>query len=94
MNEDDGTMALDVTKLPQTLQTISTENIKSHFSNLQNSATQNINNAENHQQQLAVMAQQSMMGGALQAALADEGMMNKVGGGVGTFARSILTGGR
>ena len=30
----------------------------------------------------------------IQAALADEGMMTKVGGGVGTFARSLLTGGR
>lgn len=94
MNEDDGTLTLDVTKLPQNLQTISAENIKSHFSNLQNTATQNINNAENHQQQLAVMAQQSMMGGALAAAMQDEGMMTKVGGGVGTFARSLITGGR
>jgi len=94
MNEDDGTLTLDVTKLPTQLQTISAENIKSHFSNLQNSATQNINNAENQQQQLAVMAQQSMMGGALAAAMQDEGMMQKVGGGVGTFARSIITGGR
>ena len=29
MNEDDGTLILDVTKLPQNLQTISAENIKS-----------------------------------------------------------------
>ena len=94
MNEDDGTLTLDVTKLPQNLQTVSAENIKSHFSNLQNSATQNINNAENQQQQLAVMAQQSMMGSALSAAMQDEGMMQKVGGGVGTFARSLMTGGR
>ena len=41
-----------------------------------------------------MMAQQSMMGGALAAAMADEGMMQKVGGGVGTFARSLITGGR
>ena len=46
------------------------------------------------QQQLATFAQQSMMGNALSAALADEGMMNKVGGGVGNFARSLITGGR
>jgi len=94
MNEDDGTLTLDVTKLPQNLQTISAENVVSHFNNLQSSATQNINAAESNQQQLAMMAQQSMMGGMLQSALADEGMMQKVGGGVGSFARSIITGGR
>lgn len=94
MDEDNGTLTLDVTKLPQNLQTISAENVVSHFNNLQNSATQNINAAEGNQQQLAVMAQQSMMGGALAAAMADEGMMQKVGGGVGTFARSLITGGR
>tara|TARA_R100001377_G_scaffold78276_1_gene55917 strand:+ start:1250 stop:1873 length:624 start_codon:yes stop_codon:yes gene_type:complete len=94
INEDDGTMSLDVTKLPQQLQTISTENVKTHFTSLQNTASQNINNAENQQQQLAVMAQQSVMGGALAAAMADEGMMNKVGGGIGNVARSFLTGGR
>jgi len=94
LNEDEGTLTLDVTKLPQNLQTISAENVKSNFSILQSTATQNINAAESQQQQLAVMAQQSMMGGALQAALQDEGMMQKVGGGVGTFARSLLTGGR
>ena len=86
LNEDEGTLTLDVTKLPQNLQTISAENVKSNFSILQSTATQNIN--------AAVMAQQSVMGGALQAALQDEGMMQKVGGGVGTFARSLLTGGR
>ena len=94
MNEDDATLTLDVTKLPQNLQTISAENVVSHFNNLQSSATQNINAAEGNQQQLAMMAQQSMMGGALAAAMADEGMMQKVGGGVGTFARSLITGGR
>ena len=30
------------------------------------------------------------MGGALQAALADEGMMEKVGGGIGSVARSFM----
>jgi hypothetical protein len=35
-----------------------------------------------------------MMGGALNAALQNEGMMQKVGGGVGQFARTLFTGGR
>lgn len=94
IDEDNGTMTLDVSKLPQHLQTVSGENVKSHFSSLQSTAQQNINAAEQNQQQLAYFAQQSMMGGMLQSALADEGMMQKVGGGVGSFARSIITGGR
>ncbi len=41
-------------------------------------------------QQILSMAQQSMMGGALQAALADEGTMEKIGGGIGSVARSFM----
>tara|TARA_R110001606_G_scaffold30417_2_gene93955 strand:+ start:9031 stop:9675 length:645 start_codon:yes stop_codon:yes gene_type:complete len=94
INEDDGTMQLDTTTLPQNLQTMSAENIASQFTNLQASAQQQVNQSDMSQQQLATFAQQSMMGNALSAALADEGMMNKVGGGVGNFARSLITGGR
>ena len=94
INEDDGTLTLDTTTLPTNLQTMSAENIASQFTNLQSSAQQAVNQSNNSQQQLATYAQQSMMGNALSAALADEGMMNKVGGGVGSFARSIITGGR
>ena len=42
------------------------------------------------QQQLAAFAQQSMMGGALTAALANEGVMEKVGGGLGSLGRSFM----
>ena len=93
LNEDDGTFRLDTTTLPANLQTMSAENIASQFTNLQASAQQVVNQSEMTQQQLAALAQQSMMGGAL-AALQSEGVMEKVGGGVGSFARSMLTGGR
>jgi hypothetical protein len=93
INEDDGTMKIDTTTLPANLQTMSAENIASQFTNLQASAQQVVNQSEMTQQQLAALAQQSMMGGAL-AALQSEGVMEKVGGGVGSFARSMLTGGR
>ena len=93
INEDDGTLRLDTTTLPANLQTMSAENIASQFTNLQASAQQVVNQSEMTQQQLAALAQQSMMGGAL-AALQSEGVMEKVGGGVGSFARSMLTGGR
>lgn len=92
INEDDGTMKLDVTSLPSHLQTMSAENVTNQFNQLHSASQQNIQQMEMQQQQILAMAQQSLMGGALQAALADEGMMQKVGGGVGSFARSMLGG--
>jgi hypothetical protein len=92
--DDDGNLKMDVTSLPSHLQTMSSENIQSNFTALQSAANQNVQMAEQNQMQLNTMAQQSMMGGALQAALADEGMMRKVGGGVGNFARNFITGSR
>jgi hypothetical protein len=92
--DDDGNLKMDVTSLPSHLQTMSSDNIASKFTALQGAANQNIQAAEQQQLQLNQMAQQSMMGGALQAALADEGMMRKVGGGVGNFARNFITGSR
>ena len=44
------------------------------------------------QQQLLQMAQQSMMQGMLDNALADPGMLQSVGQGAGGFVRSVLTG--
>lgn len=92
INEDDGTMKLDVTSLPSHLQTMSAENVTNQFNQLQSASQQNIQQMEMQQQQILAMAQQSLMGGALAAAMADEGMMQKVGGGVGSFARSMLGG--
>jgi|TARA_X000001382_G_scaffold65063_2_gene45089 hypothetical protein len=92
--DDDGNLKMDVSSLPSHLQTMSSENIQSNFTALQSAAKQNVQMAEQNQMQLNTMAQQSMMGGALQAALADEGMMRKVGGGVGNFARNFITGSR
>ncbi len=92
--DDDGNLKMDVTSLPSHLQTMSSDNIASKFTALQSAATQNVQTAEQQQMQLNQMAQQSMMGGALSAALQNEGMMQKVGGGVGTFARTLFTGGR
>ena len=54
------------------------------------SAQQNIQNAEMQQQQIAALAQQSMMGGALSAAMMDEGFMNKVGGATGNFMGKMI----
>ena len=94
IDEETGAMKMDVTSLPQNLQTISTENVTGQFSTLQSNAQQTVNQTEMEQQQLAAFAQQSMMGGALSAALANEGMMEKVGGGIGSIGRSFMGLGR
>jgi len=90
VDDENGTMKMDVTSLPQNLQTLSAENVAGQFSTLQASAQQTVNQTEMEQQQLAAFAQQSMMGGALSAALANEGVMEKVGGGIGSIGRGFL----
>jgi len=69
---------------------MSAENIKAEFNTLQSGAQQNITLAEQGQSQIAAYSQQNMMSGALSAALADEGMMEKMGSGVGSVARGLM----
>lgn len=90
VDEETGLMKMDVTSLPQNLQTLSAENVTGQFSTLQASAQQIVNQTEMEQQQIAAFAQQSMMGGALTAALANDGVMEKVGGGLGSLGRSFI----
>jgi len=90
VTDAEGKMKMDVASLPTNLQTMSAENVTAQFTNLQSGAQQKINQTEMEQQQLAAFAQQSMMGGALSAALANEGMMEKVGGGIGSIGRSFI----
>ena len=90
VDEETGLMKMDVTSLPQNLQTLSAENVTGQFSTLQASARQTVNQTEMEQQQIAAFAQQSMMGGALTAALANDGVMEKVGGGLGSLGRSFM----
>ena len=90
VEDGDGNLKMDITKLPPNLQTMSAENIKADFNTLQSSAQQNITLAEQGQSQIAAFSQQNMMSGALSAALADEGMMEKMGSGVGSVARGLM----
>ena len=92
IDEDSGQMSLDIASLPTNLQTMSAENITGQFTSLQSQSQQNIQQAEMQQQQILAMAQQSMMGGALSAAMADEGFMQKVGSTTGNFARTFIGG--
>jgi hypothetical protein len=89
---DEGIMELDVSKLPSHLQTVSADNVQAQFTALQGASTQSVQQAEMLQHQIAAMAQQSMMGGALSAAMADEGMMTRMGSGIGSVARGLITG--
>ena len=90
INEDDGTMKMDVTTLPTNLQTMSAENVTGQFNSLQMASQQNIQQAEMQQQQIAAFAQQSMMGGALSAAMANDGFIDKVGSGAGSFMGKMM----
>jgi len=90
IDEDAGTMQMDVASLPQNLQTMSAENVTGQFNSLQMASQQNIQQAEMQQQQITAFAQQSMMGGALSAAMQDEGFMNKAGGAAGNFMGRMM----
>jgi|TARA_R100000149_G_C5861225_1_gene127104 hypothetical protein len=90
IDDDEGAMKLDVGSLPDNLKTLSAENVAMLLNQTVNTSQQTVQRAEMERQQILTLAEQSMMGGALQAALADEGMMQKVGGGIGSVARGIL----
>jgi len=90
INEDDGVMELDLTNLPTEIQTLSAENVGMLLNQMVSTSSQTIQQAEMERQQILTLANQSMMGGALSAAMADEGMMNKVGGGIGSVARGLI----
>ena len=92
LNEDDGTLKMDPQSLPTNLQTMSAENITSQFNAMVGKSQQDIDKAQMEQQQILAVSQQSMMGGALAAAMADEGFMQKVGGGIGSFTRNMIGG--
>ena len=88
--DEDGNLTLDVTSLPQDVQTTSVENVTMELQKVQGAAQQSVQMSQMQQQQIAAMAQQSVMGGALSAAMADPGMVSKAGGAVGGFARSLI----
>ena len=90
INEDEGCMKMDITSLPSNLQTMSAENVTGQFNSLQMASQTNIQQAEMQQQQIAALAQQSVMGGALSAAMADEGFMNKAGTAAGSFMGKMM----
>lgn len=59
-----------------------------------NSASNNVQQKTMQFQQMVVLANQSSMQGMLDAAMADPGMIQSVGGGIGSLVRGLATGGR
>jgi hypothetical protein len=92
--DEDGNMQMDVTSLPTHLQTISGENVAADFTTLQSHAQQAVAEAEAQQAQIVALADQSMLGGALATAMADEGLMTRMGNTAGSVIRGVITGGR
>jgi len=92
--DDEGNMQMDVASLPAHLQTISSENVAADFTTLQSHAQQAVAEAEAQQTQIIALADQSMLGGALATAMADEGLMARMGNTAGSIMRGVITGGR
>ena len=59
-----------------------------------NASSNNVQQKTMQFQQMVQLANQSMMQGMLNDAMADPGMMQSVGQGAGSFLRSVMTGGR
>jgi len=95
-NFDDelGVFKLDPTSLPTQLQTMSPENIMAQMSGLQNDVNSSVGNADTLRMQTMQRAESSMMHGALQAAMADPGMMQGAAEAGGSFMRNLMFGGR
>ena len=71
-----------------------TDSITMNMTQLQNTASNVVQQQTMQIQQMVAMANQGNMQGMLDSAMADPGMMQSVGGGLGSLVRSMATGGR
>tara|TARA_B100000029_G_scaffold488882_1_gene546031 strand:+ start:34 stop:660 length:627 start_codon:yes stop_codon:yes gene_type:complete len=90
IDDDTGSMILDPTSLSTEMQTLSSENVVSEFANVLAEAEKTKTEATALQTEIATYSQQSMMGSALDAALANEGFMEKMGSGIGSLGRGFI----
>jgi hypothetical protein len=70
------------------------DSIMMNMTQLQNTASNTVQQQQMQMQQMMAMANQGMMQGMLNDAMADPGMLNAAGQASGSFLRSIITGGR
>ena len=70
------------------------DSVTMNMSQLQNSASNVVQQQTMQIQQMVTMANQNSMQGMLNNAMADPGMIQSVGGGIGSLVRGMATGGR
>jgi hypothetical protein len=89
-DEDEGVFKMNMTSLPEDLQTMSEENIVSPLNSLQASVNTEISNKEAERNALLQRAQSSMLQNQLTSALSDPGMIANMGDGAGTFLNRLI----
>jgi hypothetical protein len=89
-DEDEGVFKMNMTSLPEDLQTMSEENIVSPLNSLQASVNTEISNKEAERNALLQRAQSSMLQNQLTSALSDPGIMANMGDGAGTFLNRLI----
>tara|TARA_R100000329_G_scaffold123472_2_gene102003 strand:- start:457 stop:1089 length:633 start_codon:yes stop_codon:yes gene_type:complete len=87
VEDDNGDMIFDFASF-STAPT--SDSVTMEANNLQNSAQAQVTAAHQQQQAILNMVQQNLMSGALSAAMANPGMMESVGSGVGSVFRSMM----
>jgi len=88
--DDEGVMKLDVLSLPSDLQTLSAENIIAQLNTLQNVSQQAVTNAMQERDRIIGLSQQSLLQGALGAALEDQTFLENAGNAAGGMLRSAF----
>ncbi|MAR83200.1 MAG: hypothetical protein CMF55_00180 [Legionellales bacterium] len=88
--DDDGVMKMDLQSLPSDLQTLSAENIIAQLSNMQNASQQAVTMAQQERDRIIAISQQSLLQGALGAALEDHTFLENAGSAAGGMLRSAF----
>lgn len=88
--DDEGVMKLDVMSLPSDLQTLSAENIIAQLNTLQNVSQQAVTLAMQERDRIIGLSEQSLLQGALGAALQDQTFLENAGNATGGFLRSAF----
>jgi len=84
---DDGKMVFDFSAFAAAP---TADSVTMESNNLKTAATMTRDQAQQQQQAILNMVQQNMMSGALSAAMANPGMMESVGGGMGSLFRGLV----
>lgn len=88
--DDEGVMKMDLQSLPSDLQTLSAENIIAQLSNMQNASQQAVTMAQQERDRIIAISQQSLLQGALGAALEDQTFLENAGSAAGGMLRSAF----